>query len=110
FAAVTARGGDNSLAILSTVEPLDLPDIRLNARVLQLLNGRAHEPRPKVQVVCFAVPIQPGQLFFLWWHQQLEHEPAEVLPVEVFGQPPQSRRLPFIERLVALRVVTHQNL
>ena len=83
FAAVTASGGDNSLAILSTVEPLDLPDIRLNAGVLQLLDGRAHQPGPKVQIICFPVPIKPGQLFFLWWHQQLEHEPAEALVLKL---------------------------
>src|SRR5262245_12931038 len=39
---VTPRRGHNLLAVLTAVEPLDLPHVRFNPHVLQLMNGLNH--------------------------------------------------------------------
>jgi hypothetical protein len=69
FAAVTPRGGDDSLAVLAAVDPLDLPNIRLNSGVLQLLNGPKHKPGPKFQIIYSFVPVQASKLFSLCRYQ-----------------------------------------
>src|SRR4030095_16906389 len=39
-----ARRSHDLLAVLATVEPLDLPDVRLDAGILELADRPAHEP------------------------------------------------------------------
>src|SRR5581483_4920317 len=60
-AAIPPGGGDDPLAILTAIEPLDLPDVRLDARILQFLDCPHHEPRTEFAVVGFLIAVQPIQ-------------------------------------------------
>src|SRR5271157_6497257 len=81
--AAPARGRNYLLAVLPPVETFDLPDVRLNFRVLQLLNGLNHEARPNFQVIGILVPLDPIKLRLLCRHQQFKHEEAAALAVQV---------------------------
>src|ERR1700730_16603914 len=47
--------GHDLFAVFTTIESLDLPDIRLNARLLQLLDRLDHQLGTKLQVIRFLV-------------------------------------------------------
>src|SRR5262245_33793513 len=70
-----ARGDDDPLAVLTTVEPLDLPDVRFDPGVLELADRPDHEAWPHLQIVGLLAP-ERLKLRLLRRHQQLEHEPA----------------------------------
>src|SRR5262249_3553189 len=91
--AAAACGRDDPLAVLTTVEPLDLPDVRLDPGTLELAERPDHEPWPELQIVCLPVARERLELRLLRRHQQLEHEPAPALAVPAFGRLPQTRAL-----------------
>src|SRR5262245_26537385 len=105
-----ARGRDDPLAVLMTVEPLDLPDVRLDPGTLELADRPDHEPWPELQIVCLPVAREPLELRLLRRHQQLEHEPAPALAVQVFGELLQTSGLPSVQRLIAFGVVADEDL
>src|SRR3989442_937281 len=109
-ATAPARGGDDPLAVLVPVESLDLPDVGLDLRVLKLLDGLDHQPGPQLQVIGLLVSPEPLELDLLRGHEQLEHESAVTLVVQILGQPLQAGRLTPVQGLIALRVVAHQHL
>jgi hypothetical protein len=96
-------------AVLAAVESLDLPDVGLDADLLQVLDRAHHQAGPDLAVVGLLVALEPLELRWLGRHQQLEHEQPAAL-VQVVGQPLQTSRLPLVQRLLALRVVAHQHL
>src|SRR6267378_6227214 len=49
--AAAAGSSHKPFAVLVTLEPFDLPDVRLNPRILKLLNGLSRQPRTKLQIV-----------------------------------------------------------
>src|SRR4051794_31631257 len=55
--AFATRGGHDALAILTTVETLDLPHIRLHARILEFPDRADHKFRPKLHVVDLPVAV-----------------------------------------------------
>src|SRR6266446_2442490 len=108
--ATPASGGHDPLAVLAPVEPLDLPDVGLDPRVLELLDRLDHQPGTEFYVVGLRVPTDPVELQPFRGHQQLEHEPASALVVQVLGESLQARRLSPVQRWIALRVIAHQDL
>src|SRR5713226_9663277 len=54
--------------------------------------------------------MEPVELGLFRGHEQLEHEPAPALIVEVLGESLQPRRLSPVQRRIALRVVAHEDL
>ena len=66
--------------------------------------------RAKFQVVGFLVALDLVELRLFRRHQQLKHEQAAILAVQIVGQPLQSGRLPAVQGPIALRVVAHQHL
>src|SRR5262245_27731284 len=109
-AAATARRGHDPLAVLATLEPLDLPDVRLDPGVLELVDRRHHEPRAELQVVGLVVTCEPLELRLLRRHQQLEHEAAAVGVVQIVGQLAQAGGLATVQRGITFRVVAHEDL
>ena len=65
---------------------------------------------PQLQIVGLLVALQLVELRLLGGHQQLEHEAALALAVQIVGQPLQPGGLRLVQRLVALGVVAHQHL
>src|SRR6185436_5752353 len=68
-AATLACDPDDSFAILATIKTLDFPDIRLNARDLQQLDGLHHKLGTKSKIIRLPVPFHSRELRFLGWHQ-----------------------------------------
>src|SRR5215510_8553353 len=99
----------DALAILAPCEPFDLPQIRIDAAVLELMNGFDHQARPQFKIVRLPVALEPVELDLLRWNQELEHEAAAAAGGEEIGKALQARRLPFIQCAIAVRVVTHQH-
>ena len=110
FAAFPPRRCDDFLAVLATIEPLDLPESGSTPASCSSSMACTMSPGRSSRSYAFLSPFSAVQLFFLRRDQQFEHEPAVAFAVEVVGQPLQTCRLPCIERLVPLRVVAHQNL
>ena len=111
IAAPAAGSSHNPLAVFVPVEPFDLPNIRLNLRVLKLLNGLCHQPGAKLQIVGFLVSFELIELGLLRRNQQFEHEPAVTrVGVQIVRQALQTSRLPLVRALVPFRVVAHQDL
>src|SRR5882672_3078673 len=108
--AVTPRGGHNLLAVLVAVKPLDLPHIRFDACVLQLVNGPDHQAWAKLQVILLFISLDSIELRLLRRDQQFKHESAESVGAQVFGQTFQAGCLPHVQSLIALRVVADQHL
>src|SRR5215510_15481928 len=75
----------NLLAVLTAVESLDLPHIRFNPRVLQLLNGLNHQSGAKLQVVLLLISLNPIELRLLRRNQQFKHESTATLVAQVLG-------------------------
>ena len=108
-ASIPARSLDHRHAILSAIEPLDLPDVGLDTRFLQLPDGLDHEHRTHLAVIGASVSTHVIELRRLRRHQQLEHELAIPL-AEVFGEAPEASGLTRVERGVAAGVVPHEHL
>ena len=75
-ATARARLLGDADAVLAPVEALDLPDVRLDAGVLQLAHGPDDELGPQLGVVARAAAADPRELRRLGRHEQLEQEPA----------------------------------
>jgi carbon-monoxide dehydrogenase small subunit len=99
----------DALAILTSIQPFKLPQIRLHAAILEFPNGFDHQARPQLKIIDPLVAGQPVELHLLCWNQKLEHEAAAAPRSEKLGQALQAGRLPFVQRAIAFRVVAHQN-
>ena len=95
IAAAGARRRHDRLAILAPIEAFDLPEIRLDAGVLQLADGLDHQARPQLEIIGLLVALELVELRLLRRHQELEHEAAAVRAGEIIGQALQAGRLPF---------------
>src|SRR5438876_3955995 len=60
--ATPARGGHDPLAVLAPVEPFDLPDVRLDLGILELLDRLDHQPRTEHGIVGLRVPMEAVEL------------------------------------------------
>ena len=79
--AVAAAGaglGDEHLAVRALVDALDLPDVDLDAEVLDVGDRAAHQLRAKLGVVAVGVAADGRELGVLGGHEQLEQELAVV--------------------------------
>ena len=94
--AIPARGGHHLFAVFPLVEPLDLPKVRLNPAILQLLNCLHHQLRTQFEVVSRFVTLEPFKLRLLSGHEQFEHEPALALVAQIVGKLFQTRHLAFV--------------
>src|SRR5579864_732046 len=106
-AAVPSSRHD-AFAILPPIKTFDLPDVGFDVRVLQLLDGLDHKPGANFQVISLFVALDLFQLRLLCRNQQLKHEKTSTLAMQVIGQALEAVRLPPVEGLIALRVVSHQ--
>ena len=109
LAAFAAGGLDQCQAVFAAVEPLDLPDVGLDAGVLQLVDRAAHQVGTQLQVVGLLVAADLGQLRRLGRNEQLEHE-EPIVDVQIVGDPFQPGRLPAIGDFVPLGIVADQDL
>src|SRR5713226_4737767 len=110
-AASTACGGHNLFAVFAPLETFDLPYVRLDASVLQFLDGLRHQLGAQFQIVGLLVSLETFELGLLRRDQQFEHEPAAAfVAVQIFRQALQTYRLASIEFGIAFGVVTNQNL
>src|SRR5579864_584194 len=99
----------DAFAILPPIKTFDLPDVGFDVRVLQLLDGLDHKPGANFQVISLFVALDLFQLRLLCRNQQLKHEKTSTLAMQVIGQALEAVRLPPVEGLVALRVVSHEH-
>src|SRR5262249_51986779 len=104
-AAIPSGRGHNLLAVFTGIEPLDFPNVRLYAGVLELFDGLHHQVRTQLQIIGLLVAVEFGKLRLFRRYQELEHEPALTLAMEIFGKTLQVHRLPFVKRMIACRIV-----
>ena len=78
-AAAGAGLGDEHLAVGALVDALDLPDVDLDAGVLDLGDRAAHQLGAQLGVVAVGVAADRLELGVLGGHEQLEQELALVL-------------------------------
>ena len=71
--------GDEHLAVRALVDALDLPDVDLDAGVLDLGDRAPHQLGAQLGVVAVGVAAHGLQLRVLGGHEQLEQELALVL-------------------------------
>ena len=69
----------NLLAIIAPIEALNLPQIRFNAGVLELVDGLDHQARSRLTIVDFLVALELVELRLLRRDKELEHEQTAVL-------------------------------
>ncbi len=74
-----SRNSHDFLAVLATIESLDLPDVWLDMGVLHLLDSLDHQSRTKLNVVGFLVAFEPVELRFLRRYKELKQELAMTL-------------------------------
>src|SRR5262249_46964231 len=96
-------------AVLTALETLDLPDVRLDARVLELVHRLYDECRPKLGVEALLRAADRLELMCLRGHEQLEQELTLAL-VQPVRQHVEARGLPPVQLAVALRVVADEHL
>src|SRR5262249_24083503 len=108
-AAGAAGRHDDLLAILLPVDALDLPDVRLDPRVLQLVDGFNHQGGAELEVVGLLVVAKAVGRGRIGWPEEFEHEQASAR-VQVVRELPQAGRLAPVQGLVAPRVVAHEYL
>src|SRR6266446_6609542 len=109
--AAAAGSSHNPFAVFLTLEPFDLPHIRFNPRILKFLNGLSHQPRTNLQIVGLLSSFEAIKLRLLHRDQQFEHKlTGTAVAVQIFRQSPQTSCLPPVKNLVALGVVTNQDL
>src|SRR5215470_16492553 len=86
----------NLLAIVAPIETLNLPQIRFDAGVLELVDGLDHQARPHLAIIDLLIALELVELRPLRRHEELEHESTAVLVGEIIGQTLQSSRLSFV--------------
>src|SRR3954464_4393854 len=104
-----ARLPGEHLAVGALVHALDLPDVHLDAELLDLLDRAPHQLRTQLGVVAVRVAAGLLQLLVGGGHQQLEEELAVVL-VEPVREPLEASGLALVHLAVAVRVVADQDL
>src|SRR6266404_6146171 len=72
--ASAAGSSHNPFAVFLTLEPFDLPYVRLDTRILKFLNGLSHQPGTKFQIVGLLISFEAINLRLLRRDQQFEHE------------------------------------
>ena len=98
------------LGVGALFDPLDLPDVDLDAELLELRDRPAHQLRTQLGVIAVVVAADGGKLGFGRRDQQLEQE-AAVVRVQPVGERPQPIALALVHRLVrVVRVVADENL
>ena len=107
LASASPRRLGDADAVAALVEPLDLPDVRLDAARLELADRVDHESRPQLAVVAVGVAADGRQLLLLGGHQQLEQERA-TRRVEPLAEAREPLCLPAVHRDIAARVVAHE--
>src|SRR6266446_171279 len=65
--AAAAGSSHNPFAVFLTLEPFNLPHVRLNPRILELLNSLSHQPGTHLQLVEFLISFQAIKLGLLRW-------------------------------------------
>src|SRR5713226_8590084 len=86
-AASTACGGHDCFAVFAPLEAFDLPYVRLDASVLQLLDGLLHQAGTQLEIVGFLVSSKLFELGLFGRDQQFEHEPAAAfVAVQILRQ------------------------
>ena len=106
--APPGRGGD-PLAVLLGLDALDLPDVGLDARGLQLLDRAPHQLRAQLRVVAVRVAADLLQLGALGRHQQLEEELPLAL-VEPVAEATKALALAAVHLGVPVGDVAHEDL
>src|SRR5664280_1296148 len=101
--------GDQHLAVGALVHALDLPDVGLDARVLDLGDRAAHQLGAQLGVIAVVVPADRLELGVLGGHQQLEQELAVVL-LEPVAEPLELAELLGVGGGVAVGVVANEHL
>jgi hypothetical protein len=91
------------------VDALDLPDVDLDAVVLDLLDRAPHQLRTQLGVVAVAVAVDGGQLRLGRGHEKLVEELA-VVGVQPVGEALEALVLALVEGRVVVRVVTDEDL
>ncbi len=97
------------LAVLLRVDALDLPDVRLDAGVLELDDRAPHQLGAQLGVVAVGVAADLLELASSAGHEQLEEELAVVL-VEPVGEALEALRLALVHLRVAIGVVADEHL
>ena len=100
---------DQHLRVLLRVDALDLPDVDLDAEVLDLLDRAPHQLRAQLGVVAVGVAVDRLELVVLGRHQQLEEEQAVVL-VQPVGELLEAAELALVHLRVAVGVEAHEDL
>src|SRR5439155_10907211 len=96
-------------AVLAPVEPLDLPDVRLDPCILKPDDGVHHVPGTAGAIVGSLVAGEILELRLLGRHQELEHETASR-SAKILGETPEAGRLAAVQGGVPLGVVTDEHL
>src|SRR5215475_3583410 len=76
----------NLLAIVAPIETLNLPQIRFDAGILELMDSLDHQARPHLAIVEPLVALDFVELGFLRRDKELEHESTAALVGEIIGQ------------------------
>ena len=97
------------LGVRALVDALDLPDVHLDAGVLDLLDRAPHQLGAQLGVVAVGVAAHLLELRVLGRHEQLEEELA-VVRVEPVGEPLQPADLALVHLGVAVGVVADEDL
>src|SRR6266496_4190639 len=108
-ASATPGNSYHFFAVFPAIKSFYLPDVRFDLRILELHDGLDHQARTQLHVVSFLVSFESIELRFLRRHQQLEHEFAVAVSVQVIGEPFQTRCLPLVQSTITFRVIAHQH-
>src|SRR4051812_12531740 len=108
-AAFAAHELRDLVARLAVLDPLDLPDVRLDAAVLQLQDRLHHQLRTNLGVVAILAAGDGLELRGLRGNEQLE-EVLAVMLVQPLREAAQLLHLALVHRLIALRVVPDEHL
>ena len=100
---------DEHLAVRALIDALDLPDVDLDARILDLRDRPAHQLGAQLAVVALILAADASQLDVLGGHEQLEEELSPVL-LQPVAQPPELGELLAICRTIAVGVVADEHL
>ena len=108
-AAIALRDARNALVVRPTVESFDLPDIRLDARLLELTDGALHETRPKLLIIRAGVRLYVLELPRRGGYEKLEHV-FRPCALEVVREAHQTRGLALVHGRVTFRIVAYEHL
>src|SRR5690606_26205011 len=107
--AARARLRGDPPAVLGRVDALDLPDVRLDPGVLDLLDRLDHEIRAQLAVVAVGVAVDLRELLLRRRYEQLEEE-LPVTLVQPVREALELGVLALVELGVALGVVADEHL